>query len=223
MTTNQHRQLHNKNQQCLSFRGSGGKYKCVKVKQSRYTPWRRLGERRNSSYSFSTSALGEGEWSASRHGRAFTPGERTPGTHWTGGWVGPRAGLDTEVTGKILCPCRGSNPDRLVVQSVFWHYTAWATPSHSTILDDAVSLTCVHTPRMNRVQASATASVSVVRSPLSLRLSTWTGSCIFRSMIYWCLRSSDLDRNPNYAKMCRNNIHKQLKRNDRGHTVDHSL
>jgi hypothetical protein len=24
------------------------------------------------------------------------PGERTPGTHWTGGWVGLRAGLDTE-------------------------------------------------------------------------------------------------------------------------------
>jgi hypothetical protein len=22
----------------------------------------------------------------------FTPGERTTGTHWTGGWVGPRAG-----------------------------------------------------------------------------------------------------------------------------------
>jgi hypothetical protein len=28
-----------------------------KVKQSRYTPWRRMGERRYSSYSFSTSAL----------------------------------------------------------------------------------------------------------------------------------------------------------------------
>jgi hypothetical protein len=62
------------------------------------------GERRYSSYSFSTSALDGGEWSASRPGRAFTPGEGTPGTHWTGGWVGPRAGLDTEVRGKILLP-----------------------------------------------------------------------------------------------------------------------
>jgi hypothetical protein len=44
----------------------------------------------------------------------FTPGERTPGTHCKGGWVGPRAGLDTEDRGKILCPCRGSNPGRLV-------------------------------------------------------------------------------------------------------------
>jgi hypothetical protein len=41
---------------------------------------------------------------------ALCPGERTPGTHFTGGWVGHRAGLDTEVRGKILCPCRGSNP-----------------------------------------------------------------------------------------------------------------
>jgi hypothetical protein len=37
-----------------------------------------LGERRYSSYSFSTSALDGGEWSASRPGRAFTPGEGTP-------------------------------------------------------------------------------------------------------------------------------------------------
>jgi hypothetical protein len=38
----------------------------------------------------------------------------TPGTHWIGGWVGPRAGLEAEARGKILCPCRGSNPDRPV-------------------------------------------------------------------------------------------------------------
>jgi hypothetical protein len=41
----------------------------------------------------------------------FTPGERTPGTHWTGYWVGPTAGLDAEARRKILCLCRGSNPD----------------------------------------------------------------------------------------------------------------
>jgi hypothetical protein len=42
---------------------------------------------------FLTSALAGGEWSASRLGR-FTPGERAPGSHWIGGWVDPRAGLD---------------------------------------------------------------------------------------------------------------------------------
>jgi hypothetical protein len=42
---------------------------------------------------FLTSALVGGEWSASRPGR-FTPGERVPGTHWIGGWVDPRPGLD---------------------------------------------------------------------------------------------------------------------------------
>jgi hypothetical protein len=34
-----------------------------------------------------------GEWSAS-HPCPFTSGERAPGTHWTGGWVDPRVGLD---------------------------------------------------------------------------------------------------------------------------------
>jgi hypothetical protein len=37
---------------------------------------------------FLTSTLVGGEWSASR------PRRFTPGTHWIGGWVGPRAGLD---------------------------------------------------------------------------------------------------------------------------------
>jgi hypothetical protein len=51
--------------------------------------------------------------SGQRHApAAHIPGERTPGTHWIGGWVGPRAGLDAGARRKILCICRGSNPDR---------------------------------------------------------------------------------------------------------------
>jgi hypothetical protein len=68
--------------------------------------------------------------SGQRHApTALCPGERTPGTHCTGDWVGPRAGLDTEVRGKILCLCQGSNPDHPVVQSVVRYYTDRATPA----------------------------------------------------------------------------------------------
>jgi hypothetical protein len=45
---------------------------------------------------FLTSALLGGEWSASR------PGRFTPGTHWIGGWVGPRADLDDVERRKFL-------------------------------------------------------------------------------------------------------------------------
>jgi hypothetical protein len=63
--------------------------------------------------------------SGQRHTRtALCPGERNLGTHCRGGWVGPRASLDTKASGKILCPYRGSNPDRPVVQPVVRHYTA---------------------------------------------------------------------------------------------------
>jgi hypothetical protein len=52
---------------------------------------------------FLTSALAGGEWSISRPCR-FTPGERAPGTHSIGHWVGPqsRSGRDGET--KILDP-----------------------------------------------------------------------------------------------------------------------
>jgi hypothetical protein len=50
---------------------------------------------------FLTSAVVRGEWSASRTGR-FTPGERAPGTHWIGGCVVPRAGLDNVKKRKFL-------------------------------------------------------------------------------------------------------------------------
>jgi hypothetical protein len=47
--------------------------------------------------------------SGQRHTPAeIYPHERTPGMHWIEGWVGLRAGLDTEDRGKILCLCRGS-------------------------------------------------------------------------------------------------------------------
>jgi hypothetical protein len=85
------------------------------------------GKRMYSSYSFTTSAL-DGV-SGQRHApAALYPEERTTGTHWTGGWVGPRAGLETRGLKKSFRLCRGSNLDRPVVQSIDRDYTDWATP-----------------------------------------------------------------------------------------------
>jgi hypothetical protein len=50
----------------------------TKKQQSRYTPCRRLRERRYSSYSFTTSALDGDEWSTSRPGRALPPAKGPP-------------------------------------------------------------------------------------------------------------------------------------------------
>jgi hypothetical protein len=53
----------------------------------------------------------------------FTTRERTPGTHWIGGWVGPRAVLDAGVKRKIPSPRRESNPRTTIVQPVAQRYT----------------------------------------------------------------------------------------------------
>jgi hypothetical protein len=76
-----------------------------------------LGEWRYSYTHSLTLALDGGEWSASRPGR-FTPRERAPGTHWIGGWVGPRAVVDAMVKRKIPSPRRESNPRTPIVQPV---------------------------------------------------------------------------------------------------------
>jgi hypothetical protein len=55
---------------------------------------------------FFTSALYLGESSVSR------PGERTPGTHWIGGRVGRKAGVNTVEKREISSTHRESNPGR---------------------------------------------------------------------------------------------------------------
>jgi hypothetical protein len=55
---------------------------------------------------------------------ALYPEERTPGTHCTGGWVGPRAGLDAKARGTFSASVRNRTP---VVQPVVRHYTDWAS------------------------------------------------------------------------------------------------
>jgi hypothetical protein len=54
---------------------------------------------------------------------ALPPRERAPGTHWIGGWVGPRAILDAVVKRRIPSPRRESNRRTPMVQAVAQCYT----------------------------------------------------------------------------------------------------
>jgi hypothetical protein len=81
-------------------------------------------ERRYSSYSFLTSALDGGEWSASRPGRAIPPGKGPPiPIVQEAGWA-----LEPVWTQRQEEKSSASVRDRTsVVQSVVRHYTIWAT------------------------------------------------------------------------------------------------
>jgi hypothetical protein len=83
------------------------------------------GERRYSSYSYLTSALDGGEWSASRPGCALPPGKGPPvPTGQEAGWV-PKPVWTQRLEEKSSASVGDRTP---VVQSVVRHYTDWATP-----------------------------------------------------------------------------------------------
>jgi hypothetical protein len=89
------------------------------------------GERTYSSYSFSTSALDGGEWSASRLGRALPPGKEPPVP------IVQEAGWDPEPVWTQRLEEKSSAPagDRTpVVQPVVRHSTAWATLAPQPVL-----------------------------------------------------------------------------------------
>jgi hypothetical protein len=80
------------------------------------------GERRYSSYSFTTSALDEGEWSASRPDRDLPPGKGPPvPIVQEAGWA-PEPVWTQRLEEKFFCLCRASNLDHPVVQSVVRHF-----------------------------------------------------------------------------------------------------
>jgi hypothetical protein len=85
-----------------------------------------MGGRRYSSYSYLTSALDGGEWSASRPGRALPPGKEPPVP------IGQEAGWAAEAVWTQRLEEKSSAPvgDRTpVVQSVVRYCTDWATPA----------------------------------------------------------------------------------------------
>jgi hypothetical protein len=95
--------------------------KWAKLKLSHNTPMESQGERMYSSYSFSTSALGGGELSASRPSRALPPGKRPPvPIVQVDGWA-PEPVWTLSLEEKSSCLCRGSNLDRPVRrQTLYW-------------------------------------------------------------------------------------------------------
>jgi hypothetical protein len=103
---------------CLPVDGSA---KNSNVKVSSYTPWRRLGWEEVQLLLILNLSTRWGWVVSIMPQPRSTPRERTPGTHCTGSWAGPRASLDAKARGKILCLCRGSNPDRPVCsQTLYW-------------------------------------------------------------------------------------------------------
>jgi hypothetical protein len=59
----------------------------------------------------------------------FTPRERAPGTHWIGGWVDPRGGLDAVEKRKFLPPPGLELRDYSVVEPVASRYTDYTIPA----------------------------------------------------------------------------------------------
>jgi hypothetical protein len=89
------------------------------------TPWKCIGEWRYASTHSLTSALDGGEWSASPPG-SFIPRGRAPGTHWTWGWVGLRAGLDAVVKKKLPAPAGTRTSDHPARSPALYH---WSIPA----------------------------------------------------------------------------------------------
>jgi hypothetical protein len=98
------------------YGGDKGKFVAV-ISLLSTPPWRCIGEVEVQLHS----ALDGAEWSA--------PPGKSPGTHYTGGWMGPRDGLDAAIRRKIPSTCRDSNPDNPARSPALYHWAILA-PSY---------------------------------------------------------------------------------------------
>jgi hypothetical protein len=123
---------------------AGGKVKVAVIIDlyKRYMPRRQMEEWM---YRSTYSCLGTSwRWVVS-----FTPWERAPGTHWIGGWVGPRTGVDEMERRKIL-PLLGlalqplGHPARS--QSLYWlHSPGSQLANVARIRVSLVNINVIHT------------------------------------------------------------------------------
>jgi hypothetical protein len=125
---------------------------------------------------FLTSAQVGGEWSVSYPGR-YTPGDKAPGTHLIGGWVGPRAGLDDVEKIKYLylrglefrplgSPARSHNISEELIVSVF------TANGYNSFLLNAGTCPPTHTTSHPSRPESRAMRISNPRSPVpSIRTS----------------------------------------------------
>jgi hypothetical protein len=141
-------------------------------------PCRRQRGEKYSSYSFLTSAL-EGVSGQSHAPDALSPQKRTPGSHWTGGWVGLRAGLDTEARTKILCFCPGSNPGvPASSQSLYWlKYPSFSSKPIRTHTLSSIS-------RRSRCSAVETVSLNNVRINRAINVFWYTLGGVGRYILF---------------------------------------
>jgi hypothetical protein len=81
-------------------------------------------------HEFLTSSLDGGEWLVSSLSR-FNRKKISPDTHWIGGWVGHRVGIDAVAKRRSPFPCRESDPGRptcgsvVILTDVPWHLLLW--------------------------------------------------------------------------------------------------
>jgi len=71
------------------------------------------------------------EMNGQLHALAALPSGRAPGTHWIGGWVGPRVSLDAVVKRKFPAPARTQNPYHPTHSPVLYHWAILAPTKSS--------------------------------------------------------------------------------------------
>jgi hypothetical protein len=89
------------------------------------------------------------KWVVSFTPGRFAPRERAPGTHWIGGWVGPRAGLDAVVKRKFQAPAGTWTPDHSARSPALYHWAIPAPPpkQYRPLLFARCSWRCINAAR----------------------------------------------------------------------------